>query len=428
MSFSSTSRKLRHVMLLASLGLGLGLTAAPALAADPAPAAGAAAPAPEMMRAEFGPLVKAFEEMMKAKDFKGALAKLKEMDAMENKTPVELFGIERMRVSAASAAGDNEQTIKSLEITLASGRLSATEVPLFMQTLAGLRFQTKDYAKAVSSIEAYFKAGGNDPKMRYLYIQSLYNGKEYQRTITELRTEIKTEEAAGKSPSEDYLKIMLNSFVSLNDKSGYVEAMQLLAKHYPRKEYWEDLLNRYFSSTANSERWVLHFYRLKSHMSMLSDPAEIADMAEMLLRAGQPAEAKKVMEQGFSAGVMGKGNDAKKHGALRDKANKAANDDLKTLEQAEASAGKAKEGTGLVNLGYALVLNGKTDKGLALMEQGLKLPVKKMDEARMLTGIAYTIAGRKEEATKTFGNVTAADGGTELAKYWVMHISKPMLQ
>ena len=56
----------------------------------------------------------------------------------------------------------------------------------------------------------------------------------------------------------------------------------------------------------------------------------------------------------------------------------------------------------------------------------LKLPIKKLDEARLLTGIAYSEVGRKEDALKMFALVQSNDGGTELAKYWIMHTNKPL--
>ena len=418
---ASLTRSIRTGLFLAAIGFVpvFGLTAH---AADEKPAA--AAPA-EAMRVEFSPLLKAFDELTKAKDFKGALAKLAEMDAIPNKTPYEEFTIERMRVSTASSAGDNVQTGISLEKTLASGRLPANEQLIFMQALASIKFQSNDFAKAIEWIDRYTKAGGNDPKMRYLYIQSLYSSKDYTKTISELRSEIKAEIAAGKAPNEDNLKIFLNCMVNLNDKAGYIEAMQQLTTYYPKKEYWDELLTRYAASTANAERFLASYYRLKIKMGLMTSAEEYLEMGDFLMRAAQPGETKRALDQGYAAGILGKG-DTKKQNALRDKVNKAAQDDLKTLDQAETSFAKAKEGTGLINVGYALVIAGKADKGIALMEQGLKLPIKKLDEARLLTGIAYSEVGRKEDALKMFALVQSNDGGTELAKYWIMHTNKPL--
>ncbi|WP_338848731.1 hypothetical protein V8J88_07345 [Massilia sp. W12] len=397
----------------------------PAMSAHAADKPAAEAKA-ESMRAEFSPFVKAYEEAMKNKDFKTAMEKLALMDGVANRTEFEDFSIWRMRVATASSMGDNPATAAAIEKTLSFKRLSPEDQNKFGQALIGIRYNMKEYGKVVELLDAQEKTAALEPNLRNMRIQALYFQKDYKRAIAEARKDFEVLAKEGKTPLEDSLKLLLNCYVSLNDKDGYVEGMSLLATHYPRKEYWEDLLGRYIGSTKNADRFIPSFYRLKFFMNMMNGADEYTDMADLLLRFGQPGEAKRVLDKGFEAGVLGKGGDAKKLNALRDRVNKAAADDAKSLDS--VSPAKVKDGSALVNAGYALLINGSNDKGLALIEQGLKMPSKKADETRLLAAIGYAHAGKKDEAIKLLATVQSADGATELAKYWSMNLAKPLLQ
>jgi len=68
----------------------------------------------EQVRAEVGKPLQAARDLIKAKKYKEALAKLQEVDAVPNRTANENFLLEQMRASAASQAGDSAQAIKSM--------------------------------------------------------------------------------------------------------------------------------------------------------------------------------------------------------------------------------------------------------------------------------------------------------------------------
>ena len=109
--------------------------------------------------------------------------------------------------------------------------------------------------------------------------------------------------------------------------------------------------------------------------------------------------------------MLGTGANAAKHKQLRDQANKGAADDAKNIASGEAGAAKAKDGAGLVNLGYAYVTMDQFDKGIPLMEQGIAKGIaKRPDDYKLRLGAAYAKAGRKAEAIKTLQTVKGDDG------------------
>src|SRR5262249_10204044 len=148
-----------------------------------------------------------------------------------------------------------------------------------------------------------------------------------------------------------------------------------------------------------AERLNLDVMRLQKSTDNLVTAAQYVAMAELALRAGYPAEAKKVLDQGFASGVLGTGNDAAREKQLRDTAAKQTADDEKTFSRSVKDAGIAKEGTASVNVGFAMVNAGQVEEGLALMEQGLKKGgVQRPEDAKLHLAIAYLAAGNKAKA------------------------------
>jgi tetratricopeptide (TPR) repeat protein len=402
-------------LLLAAIGFN----AAPFVigVASPAYAAGEQ----QALRPEVGKPLQAAQELYKARKYKEALAKVREADNIGGKTPSEVYTIERMRAAIAAAAGDTGVAIKAFETLVESGKLSAEEQLKFVNALGGLYYQQKDYAKAISWWQRYFKDGGDDPKVRNVLNQAYYLAGDYARAQKEIAVDVVMEEKAGRTPAEEQLQLLANCALKQNDKAGYLQAMEKLVAYHPKKEYWADLINGVQSKSGFSDRLTLDVYRLKLAVGQMKDADDYMEMAQLALQAGFPAEAVKVVEQAYKTGAFGSGPEADRQKRLRDLAGKQAADDRKTMAQGEADAQKSKDGIALVNLGYAYVTAGPPDKGIALMEQGIKKGgMKRPDDAKLHLGIACLQTGRKAEALQVLKSVQGNDGAADLARYWIL--------
>lgn len=414
--------RLAHLGLIAA---AIGLNAAPAMIGLSSIAHATEQAA--TVRPEIGKPLQAAQDLVKAQKYREALAKVHEADAIGGKTPAETFTIDRMRAVAAYGAGDNETAAKAFEAVIAAGRLPPGDQIKYVQTLGGLYYRIKDYPKAITWLSRYLKEGGDDPKMRALLIQTYYLNNDYARAAQELRADLQADDKAGRTPSEDQLQLLANLAAKQNDKAGYANALERLVAHYPKKEYWTDLLNRVQSKPGYADRLALDVFRLKLASGQLRTAAEFMEMSQLALQAGFPAEAKKIVELGFQNGVLGTGPEAERHKRLRDLATKNAADDLKTMAQGEADAIKAKDGTGLVNLGFAYVSAGQFEKGIGLMEQGVhKGGLKRTEDAKLHLAIAYLQADQKAKAIQMFKTVQGTDGTADLARFWVIQVNHPM--
>jgi hypothetical protein len=381
----------------------------------------AADQAKETLRPEVSKPLQEAQELMKSQKYPEALAKIDETDALAGKSAFESYLVASMRGAAASAAGNMELAASSFETVLTSGLLPVTEQLKIEQALAGSFYQKQQFGKAITWSSRYFKEGGSEPQMRTVLSQSYYLGGDYTNAARELQAGLQADDSAGRTPREDQLRLLANCYLKQSDNAGYAAMLERLVQLYPKKDYWADLINRIQKKPGFSERLTLDVYRLQQATGNLNGASDYMEMAQLALRAGYPAEGKKVIEQGFTAGVLGTGNNAEQHKKLRDLIEKKAVDDEKQWKQDDKAVQAAKDGTVAVNVGYNYIVNGQFDKGIALLEQGIaKGGLKHPGDARLHLGMAYLLAGQKARGEQTLKGIEGEDGVGDLARLWII--------
>jgi hypothetical protein len=380
-----------------------------------------AALAQEGLRPDVGKPLQAAQELIKAQKFKEALAKVRDAEAVPNRTANETFMIERMRIAAASGAGDAETAAKSFEALKATGKLPAADQLRMLESLAGAFYRAKDYAKTVVWGKRYLAEGGTNGQIRTLVIQSQYLGGDFAGATKELVVEVQGDEKAGRAPAEDRLKLLLNAAQRVNDNGSYVMAMERLVTYYPKKEYWADMLGRVQRKPNFSDRLALDTYRLMLATGSMRNAADYMEMAQLAVQAGLPGEGKQVVDKGFAAGVLGTGApaEADRHRRLKDLVAKRTEEEKQAMAARQAEATASKAGNELVDLGFSQVFLGDPKAGIALMEQGIaKGGLKRGDDAKLHLGIAWLLAGQNARAQTVFKTVTGTDGTGDLARLW----------
>ncbi|MET3109162.1 hypothetical protein AAKU58_004011 [Oxalobacteraceae bacterium GrIS 1.18] len=419
-------RQVRSSLVAAVLGLSAVSTVLPLNVYADTAAKDATAPV-EVLRPEIRTALVAAQALSDAKNIPGALAKIAETDSIKDKSPYEIFAVERTRGNYYMTAGDKLKAAGAFEAVVAANYLKRADQLNIMEAISQIYFQESNYPLTISWMNRYLKDGGTDPKANDVLNKAYFLNKDYGEANKGLTAQLNAELAAGKVPPEQLFQLILNCNNQLNDKEGTVKALEQLNTYYPSAKNWTYLISQIHSKPGFSERMYLDVFRLKQELSLMKTVAEYLDMVELATRAALPGEVKKALEQGFAAGVLGKGSDAKKHTALLEAATKHAAEDLKTMDQGEASANKSKDGTGLTNLGMAFATAGQFDKGASLIEQGIsKGGLARLEEAKLHLGIVYYWAGKKDQALKQLATVAGTDGTAELARYWIMQINHPL--
>ena len=379
-----------------------------------------AAQAQEAVRGEIGRPLQAARDLIKQKKYSEALTRLREVDAVPNRNANENFLLEQMRASAALSAGDNGQAIKAIQFLLNSGRLPEAQQAQYAGSLASLYYREKDYKDAAQWASRALRSNPSDGTMRSLQIQSYYLAGDLAGASREALEDVQAAEKAGRTPPEDRLQLLANIASKTGDRAAYVAGIERLVTYYPKKEYWVDLLRRLESKPGFSNRLTLDLYRLRAATKTLDSPNEVVEMAQLALQQKQAGEAKKLLDDAFASGLLGKGAEAERQKRLLALATERAAEAPAQLKQAEAEALASNDGSDLVNVGFAYTGLSQFEKGIALMRQAITQgKLKRTDEANLHLGIAYLRAGQKAKARETFKLVGGTDGTADLARLWM---------
>jgi hypothetical protein len=381
---------------------------------------GGGAASAQTLRPEIGKPLQAAQELIKAQRYREALVKVREAEAAGARNAEETFLIERLRIAAASGAGEVDTAARSFEAI--SGRISGADRIRMVESIAVGYYRAQQYAKAMQWGQRYFKEGGTSGSIRTMLIQSQYLSGDFAGASKELIAEINAAEKAGQPHAEDRLKLLLNAATKQNDNNAYVFAVEKLVTYYPKKEYWVDLLSRMQRKPTFSDRLALDAYRLSLATGSMSKPADFMEMAQLALQADLPSESKQVVDKGFASNVLGTGPEAERHKRLRDLVAKKLAEESAARAASEKEALAAKSGDALVAAGMNLVYSGQAAKGVQMMQQGIaKGGLKRPEDAKLHLGIAQLIAGDKAKAQATFRTVQGNDGTTDLARLWMLH-------
>lgn len=377
----------------------------------------------QAVRPEIGKPLQAAQELIRASKFKEALAKIREAEAAGGRTAQENYLIDSMRGSAASGAGDSATAIRSFEAVVASGKAPAGTQLKMIEALVGLHYTAREYQAAIQAANRYFREGGSGGQVRTLLIQSYFQSGDFANTAKEALADIQADQKAGRTPSEEKLQLLANAYLRQKNTSGYISTIEKLLNYYPKKSLWADVVSRLQNKPGFSDRLSLDVYRLKFSTGNLTTTSDYMEMAQLALQAGYPSEAKKIVDEGYSSGVLGKGAEADRQKRLRDLTEKQVAENQKMLaagkEEAEANASRT--GDALVILGYNLVTSGQVPKGITMIESGIKKGgLKRPEDAKLWLGLALIQSGQKAKGMQTLKTVQGSDGTNDLANLWVI--------
>jgi outer membrane protein assembly factor BamD (BamD/ComL family) len=376
--------------------------------------------AQDTVRPEVGTPLQAAQTLIKAQKFKEALVKVHDAEVVPNKTANEIYLIERMRLAAASGAGDMATAAKSYEAVSASGKLSAAEKLRMVESIAGGYYRAKEYPKAVEWAQRYVRDGGNSAQMQTLLVQAQYLSGDTAGVTKDLMAEIQADEKAGKVPSEDRLKLLMSATARQPEGSAYLFALEHLVTYYPKKEYWAELIGGVQRKAGFSDRFSLDIYRLMLATGGMRAASDYMEMTQLALQADLAAEGRAAIEKGFAAGLLGTGAEADRQKRLRDLAVRRAEEARAEAPAKEADALAAKDGTALVAVGFNQALSGQAHKGVALIEKGIaKGGLKRPEDGKLRLGQAMVLAG-DPRAASVLRTVTGGDGTADLARMWII--------
>lgn len=380
-------------------------------------------PAAPTLRPEVQKPLLAAQEAYGAKQYEQALRLANDALAVPQLTPQERVTAHRSRAAAANALQNWDATIQSLEEVVGSDRLSDADRRVMLEVLINASLQKKDYPRVVTWARQYIAQGGDKPAFRTVLVQSLSLLGEHRQVIEEMLKKLESDAQARIKTGEQELRLMALAYQKLKDDAGYLQTLKRLLALYPAKAYWEDAVGRLANQSGFNARLELDLYRLLEDTDNLEDADIRVEMVTQALKAGLPAEARRVIEAGFANGTLGKGAEAAAHQKLRAEVQKKAQEDERALPQLEKSARDGNEWAGLgeVRLSRQDWAGAHEAFARALALGG----VRREHELRLHDGLALLRAGQKDAARQQFERVQGDASATEVAALWLLRLQQP---
>ena len=397
-------------------------TGSAAMAAD-APAAAASSSQPGVSAAFAAPF-NAAQDMLKAGNGVGALAKLKEVAALPNLTPYEQYLIVRVRAPAEYTTNDNAAAAADFESLLTNDQLPAVDKLVILKALASVQYSAEQFPKAAVTMQRYFDAGGDDAQLHELLPQVQYMNKDYAVAAKNFRAQVDATYAAGKVPQERTLRLLASSYSQANDDTSYLWALEHLAVAYPKNaDYWKELVARVAHTEKFADRLFVDNFRLKTQVLGSVADGERLYYAAQADHAGYPEEAKRILDDAFASAHPFTGPDLVEANKLRAAVAKSVASDKAQESINLNAANAAKDGNALFSLGLLKVVDGNPNDGLTMMQQAMaKGGLRNPEEARLHLGYAQIKAGRDADALKTFQSITSGPNGiVPMAHVWALY-------
>lgn len=378
------------------------------------------AQAQDGLRPEIGKPLQQAGELLRAGKGREALAKVREADAVGGKTPAEQYTIDRMKGAAAQRAGDFPTTIQAFEAVMASGKVAGAEGAQIAESLAFAYSQQKDWARTGQWIQKAQSLGSTSPQLKQLqsYVQS--QSGDFAAIGRDAAAAIEAAEKAGRKPDEADLLRLADAQARSGNTSAQAATLEKLLINYPKREYWTATLGRLPRKANFADRLGLDVLRLRLATGNLSKTEDFMEMAQLALQAGLPAEAVRIVEQGYKAGALGKGAEADRHKRLQELAVKKAGEQKAGIDAQATEAAAQKTGDDLVKVGNAYVSMGLVDKGIPLIEQGIaKGGLKNAEDAKLRLGLAQ-LGRDRAKGVRTLQTVKGTDGTADVARLWTL--------
>jgi glutaredoxin-related protein len=238
-------------------------------------------------------------------------------------------------------------------------------------------------------------------------------------------------EQSGTKPKEQQLLLVQAACAKVNDNNCVSKVFEKLVQHYPKPEYWQNLMIA-LTKTDTNDLQTLNVFRLASYVKVLKKGDDYKEMAQLALEEKLAGEAQAVLEQGFATKAFVDERSVSVNTRLLEAAKKEAAVDKAALPKNEAAAKAAKTGDADLKLGAQYLGFGDAQKAAEALQRGIakggiaqgatpEQQAQKADEAAILLGIAHLKNNNKSEAAKAFRSVKRDPTMARIAKLWLLN-------
>jgi hypothetical protein len=360
-----------------------------------------ASPVMAALRASVGKPLQEAQALAAAGNYKGAMAKVNEAEAVPGKTAEESSVIAKMKDYLAVASEDTS-TAKGCQAKFAKD------------------YNAGKYKDVQADSDCLKKTGALDAKSMQIIAQAYYQSGDKAGCEKYIKANFT-------NPGDATLELLVRCAYDNQDEDTQRTALETLVAHTGKPSYWASLLKLSERAQGMRDHDTLDIYRLKLLTGTISgaDAKESAAnyflLAQLALQLGFPSEAVTVLTKGQAA--VKEMNDDGRTNKLLALAKTQAAADVANMAKKIATDSAAAQGDALVKDGEDQIGQGKAKDAIATIQAGMKKPLADQKNAQIRLGMAYLNAGQKADAIKAFDSVKGDNGdkAAMIAHLWSLY-------
>ena len=365
----------------------------------------------------------AAQESMKTNDFAGALAHIKEAQAVGSPTDFDTYVINQFLGNIYIGMKDYKNAEAAFVAMASSADLPAADRGNAYSTTVQLAVNNNDWPTAIKfgeQLQAIAPLQG--PLVEQLAV-AYYNSGDKAKALAIAKPQIEADKAAGRQSSEALLQIQLGAQATSNDTAGAMATMEGMVAQHGNPDDWARLIDLAFTSKGLTDVQALNLYRLRIVTGATTSVDDYAIMGQVAsINLLYPVEGETMIEHGVSAGAVKPGDKASAALAqIRPKAAK----DRASIGEFEKAAIARKTGDYDLKLaetyyGYGRYADAETAVRRAIGKGGIKDNA----EAAMLLGMALAQQGKNADAAAEFAKVSGNATETKIAHLWTLYAQR----
>lgn len=394
-------------------GAAVAISSSAAFAEDKAPAA------PAVSRAVGVPLYEA-QKLSQAGDFVGALAKVKEAQAVDKRTPYDDYAINKFLGYIAINLNDNVTALAAYNAMISSPMFDDADKPAAYLNAFVLSSMTKNYDDTIKFGKLLEGLKPLDYKADAMMAQAYYIKNDGPNASIYAQKSSDAAKAAGMPADPFVLQLLMGAQAKSHDEAGAVATLEQLAVVENTASDWSQLVGVALGTKNIRDIDALYLYRLNFMVGGMKTSDDYTIFAHIAMQLGYPGEAKEVLEQGVNAGKIGGGSS--EAGGLLAQAKSGANADENALGGIAAAAAKAKSGEQDVKLAEDYWGYGRFSDAEAAARSAIAKGAMKDDgEGYFILGIALVAQNKNIEAEDALAKVGGAPPRAKAAHLWGLY-------
>ena len=353
------------------------------------------APASAAVSAKVGKPLQEAQTLANAGNYKGALAKINEAEAIAGKSAEESKIISQMKDFIAIKSGDTS-TAAGAKAKFAND------------------YNARKYKDVIADSEALKSHNALDASSMQIVAQAYYLSGDKQGCLKYIKNNF------GANPGDATLQLQMSCAHDANDADTERAALETLVGRTGKPEYWNNLLKMSEHGAGMRDHDTLDVYRLKLLTGTITGKDEYITLAQLAIQLQFPAEGQAVLEKGIAAKVLTDDRSTKLLTLAKTQAAAQVAAQAKTLADAQA----APKGDALVKVGETQWGQGKGKDAVATVKAGIAKGVDDKNNAQIRLGMALIAAGQKADAQKALDAAKPAnpsDKSAMVAHLWSLY-------